>query len=521
MGARREGWAVGIAIGLVAIACARRAAAQESLDEIAGGGNASTATTKTVEVNGYLSNRFSYTHVDPGASPAWSGDVPSLSELLEGNVQLKVHLGQSAFAYADISLFLQGGWLFYTRAPDGGRQDADDPTLPGNVDIHDRPSLRPYMVASELYLSWSPKSWLNVLIGRKRIVWGSGVAWNPTDLINPLKDPTDPNLQRAGAWVLRVELPFEKFTISALAAPSILYSQSGLPVSALKYPEYPSAEAKAGLFPNPRDDAYHYLVAARLYALLFDADVNLVYYFSNQYQDGFNNHHRIGASFSRYFFTDYELHVEALFQRGSPRQFPDHACAGGGFCNPNTALTASKLDKDAIYPRVLAGFRTMFKDEAVLALEYYYQGDGDSDLEFSDRVKLLAKLSAFIPTGIVPASLYQQLTPAGSGQGGSLPSRFGFDPLRRHYLIASYSKPHIHDDWSVMLVAMIGLRDLSGLISPSVTWNVREWLNLSLWGYVPIRWIPVGQAQVNGQSYSEFGLAPFDFRLMFEARAFY
>lgn len=498
-------------VGLVAlVALARGAAAQESLDEIAGAGanSTSSSTAKTVEVNGYVSNRLSYTHVDPGISPVWSGDTPSLSELLEGNVQLKVHLGKTAFAYADLSLFVQGGWLYYTRAPDGGRQDADDPNLPGNADVHDRPSLRPFITASELYVSWTPKSWLNLLVGRKRIVWGSGVAWNPMDVLNPPKDPTDPNLQRAGAWNLRVELPFEKFTVTALAAPAVLYSVSGIPSSVLKYPDYPFAEAKAGLIPDARDDAFHYLLAARLYALVFDADVNLVYYFSNRFQDGFENHSRVGFSFSRYFFTDYELHVEAMFQQGSARSFVDHGCITGGACaSPQAMLGTSKLDSKTIYPRVLVGFRTMFKDESTLSIEYYYQGDGDSDLEFEDRVRALKKLSQLIPLGVV--------------QTGSLPARFGFDPLRRHYLIASFMKPRIKDDWTVSVAALVGLRDLSGMIVPSVAWNAKEWLNLTLYGYVPIRWIPVGQAQVDGQSYSEFGLAPIDFRVMFEARAFY
>ena len=59
------------------------------------------------------------------------------------------------------------------------------------------------------------------------------------------------------------------------------------------------------------------------------------------------------------------------------------------------------------------------------------------------------------------------------------------------------------------------------MVSPTVSWNVREWLTLSLYGFVPIRGIPVGQAEIDGKSYSEYSLLPFDFRAMFEARAYY
>ena len=495
---------------LLAGALAGRGRAQESLDDIAGASDKEGAAkesadkkAKTVEVNGYLVNRLSGSLIDPGASAAPTQDFPSLRDMLEANVQLKVHLGDKAFIYGDLSLFVQGGWLYYTRDPQGGGRVA--------VDDHDVPSLRPQIITSELYASYSPKPWLNLLAGKKRIVWGSGVAFNPTDLINPPKDPTDPNLQRAGAWLARAELPFEKFTVSALFSPTTLYTANGLPYAMMKYPSFKSAENLADQAHNPdvRDEDYHYLVAGRLYALLFDADVSLMYFFSNKYQDGFANKSRIGASFSRYFFTDYELHVDAMFQKGSARSFVDHACATGGACaNPLAAYSASKIDKDAIYSRVLVGGRTVFRDESSLSVEYYYQGDGDSDLEFDDRVRALLLARTLIEkTGLTV-------------QNG-LPTRFGFDPLRRHYLIASYSKPRIHDDWTITGVLIAGLRDLSGLANLRVDWSAKEWLTLSASGYVPIRWVPVGQTTVDGKSYSEFGLTPYDFQVMFEARAFY
>jgi hypothetical protein len=93
--------------------------------------------------------------------------------------------------------------------------------------------------------------------------------------------------------------------------------------------------------------------------------------------------------------------------------------------------------------------------------------------------------------------------------------------LRRHYLILSYSKPRIHDDWTVAAVLVAGLRDLSGVFSPSVTWNAREWLNFGLYGYVPIRGLGVGEARVGESTYSEYGLSPYAFRVLFEARAYY
>jgi hypothetical protein len=453
------------------------------------------APREKAQVNGYISQRVAYQQITPDV-PVATRDLPSLATLTEANLQLKVNLGpRGSFAYADLSLVSQGGWLFYEDDGNGGR---------ARVPSHDVPALHPAVVPSELYLSLSPRSWLNLLVGKKRITWGAGFAFNPTDLINPPKDPTDPNYQRAGNWLARVELPFEKFTLSALFAPQALYTQSGLPYALVRYPDYAPATGT-----DTRDQTSHYLLAGRLYALLANTDVNLIYYFSNAYQDDFRDKSRLGLSLSRYFFTDYELHAEALLTRGSARSFPAHACVNDpAACPAGSALAASKTDSKAFYPRVIVGTRRMFADESLLSVEYYYQRDGYSDLEFADAVALQSYAKS-LPSAVSASA------------GSALPQRYAFDPLRRHYLIVSYSKPRIADDWTVGAVLIAGLRDASGLLSPSVAWNVREWLNLGLYGFVPIHGLGIGEAHLAGDSFSEYGLSPYAFRVLFEARAYY
>jgi len=161
--------------------------------------NAAPGNEAAPELNGYVSNRLAYSHI--GSSGLISNrDMPSVLELLEGNIQLRVDLGSKQnFMYADASLFDQGGWLFHTDGTDRLTVNAG----------HDIPTLHPFFIPSEIYLSLSARPWLNFLVGKKRIIWGSGLAFNPTNLMSPAKDPTDPNLQRAGNWVARVELPFE------------------------------------------------------------------------------------------------------------------------------------------------------------------------------------------------------------------------------------------------------------------------------------------------------------------------
>jgi len=449
----------------------------------------------SAEVNGYASQRLAYQHITP-AVPVSTRDTPSLAEFAEVNLQLRVELGRkSVFAYADLSCVYQGGWIFYEDDGAGGR---------ASVANHDVPSLHPFVVPSELYLSASLRPWMNLLVGKKRLTWGAGFAFNPTDLVNPPKDPTDPNYQRAGNWIARLEFPFEKFTLSALFAPQALYTQSGIPYAFMRYPGYPPASGG-----DPRDQSSHYLLAGRIYALVANADINLIYYFSNAYQDAFRNKSRIGLSFSRYFFTDYELHVEALLARGSSRQFPIHACADDpSSCTPSSMLTTSKTEDNAFNPRLILGTRRLFADESQFSLEYYFQGDGYSDGEFADAVKLRAVAKNLPST-------------AQSASDNALPQRYSFDPLRRHYLILSYSKPRIFDDWTINAVLIAGLRDVSGLVSPSVVWSAREWLSLGVYGYLPIHGLGIGEVQVMNGTWSEYAMAPYAFRVLFEARAYY
>jgi hypothetical protein len=339
------------------------------------------------------------------------------------------------------------------------------------------------------------------------------MAFNPTDLINPPKDPTDPSLQRAGAYMVQVEVPLEKYAFTLLASPAVLKQQSGLPQAVLAWPKW-----------DRQDTELHYLVAARAYALVADADVNLMLFHSNLYGDAFENKTRLGFSFSRYFFTDYELHVEGLVGFGSARRYPAGECLEDRFSVLRCALTrqpfftAKRLQEEKLRPRILAGTRYMFGDESLLSVEYLYQSDGLKPEEFQEYVNGLSLLRVAREFGVDPSLV----DPRGSGDVG-LPQKFSFEPLGRHYAFISYQKPKIRDDFTFNVVVMASLQDLSGLISPSLSWSATEWMTLTLSGFVP--WagpkrfaatVPESDVKV-----SEFGLLPIEYRGLLQARLFY
>jgi hypothetical protein len=330
------------------------------------------------EVTGYVESRTQYSRSRVrGLLP--TDAQPEVQQLLELNAQPRHEYRPGGFVAADLSLFLQGAWRY--RGLDEQGQEV-------GVPVREASAARPFVSLSELYLSHEVVPALHLLAGKKRILWGTGWAYNPTDLLNPPKDPTDPSSQRVGAYMLRVEVPLEKYTFSFVASPAVLEQESGLPRALLVYPEWRSLDREA-----------HYLLAARAYALVANADLNLMLFHSNLYGDDFEDKTRLGFSFSRYFFDVYELHLEALVGRGSARNYPTPGCldspeaAVDCFQRGAPLIAQRRLDEQRLRPRILVGTRYQFSDESLLSAEYLYQADGLKRSEFQDVVNGLSLLS--------------------------------------------------------------------------------------------------------------------------------
>ena len=464
-----------------------------------------TAPALAAEVTGYVESRTQYSRSRvQGLLP--TGTHPEVQQLLELNVQPRVEYRPGGFVAADLSLFLHGAWRY---------RGLDEAGNEVSVPAREATAARPFVSLSELYLSHEVVPALHLLAGKKRVLWGSGWAYNPTDLLNPPKDPTDPTSQRVGAYMLRVEVPLEKYTFTLLASPAVLAQESGLPRALLIHPSW-----------NQRDDELHYLVVARAYALVADSDLNLMIFHSNLYRDAFESKTRLGLSFSRYFFEDYELHVEALVGKGSARNYPTPGClnsreaAADCFMRGEPLISRRRIDEGKLRPRIITGTRYMFSDESLLSVEYLYQADGLKRSEFQDVVNGLSLLRSARELGVDPEQVLGELL-GGSEEG--LPQRFRFEPIARHYAFFSYQKPKIRDDFTVSATLVANLQDLSGLLAPSVAWSTTEWMTLTLSGFVPISGPSSRAATVpeTGEKASEFSLVPISYRVLFQARLFY
>lgn len=433
-------------------------------------------------------------YVDSRTTGAWTqlDGAPGLTELFEANAQLKVTPHEKVTFFADTSLFWQGAWFVQ-----GGDRDLAN--------------YRPTAVISEAYVDLPLQEHFRVLVGKKRIVWGSGLSFNPTDALNPAKDPTDPTFQRAGAWLGQVEWGFERAAISLVAAGKTTRQYAGLPTALVVYPDVPSAEVARGAATDDRDKEAHFVFTGRLYVLAGDVDVNLIYAYSNLYNDAFKTKSKLGLSLSRV-FGGLEVHAEAMAYTGSSKVQVDSRCVDAPVAcvvSGIPVITRPDLDATWLNAQALLGARYQFDDGSMLAAEYYFNGEGQDGVGF----RRLASLSLQFP------ALAQQALGASTDPG--TPQKFTLNAIRRHYVVLQASKPRLWDDWTISGSVLMGLEDLSMQLVPQVQWAPKEWLQLTLAAYLPVAGLDSEAVTANDKTYGQFTLSPFQTRVMFQARAFF
>ena len=439
-----------------------------------------------------------------------ANDSAHLQELTEANLQLKLSWPSGTLAYVDASFVHQRGWMYWGADKTGARVRVAD---------HDVPSLRPAAIVSEAYAIWAPHDRFNVTLGKKRVLWGPGLAWNPTDLLNPPKDPTDPALQRAGTWLARAEIPMDTWTLSLVGAAKTTRQFGGLPSGLVWSPDnLPAGEVS--------DDRPHFAGAARLYALVAETDLNAMLYLTQLYNDAFEYKPRLGFSASHVFFNALEAHAEVLVQTGSARSYIDPACTAGMpemiacVASGKSAVGYTQLVEGQYRVKSLLGVRYQFGENAAVSAEWFYNGEGYKEEEFKALAQALALRRDTARMGLtLPASAMGSFGPSTSDPG--TPQKFAFEPLRRNYLFLSYMHPQLADDFTINTVVILGLSDLSGQFAPQLTWSAREWLNLTVGGFIALPGVASLGVLAGGSQWTEYGLQPSLGRAFVSARAFF
>ncbi len=304
---------------------------------------------------------------------------------------------------------------------------------------------------SELYLSISVTRWLDLQAGRKIEKWGTGYAWNPTGVVNPAKNPSDPNDRRnvfRGVDMLGADLFVKGWNVSLLAVPQLDWSK------------------RSGAF----------LVstgwAARAYKLVKDTDLSLTFSGGK----GLPTHQ--GVSASRVFGNALELHAEVAAFQDDLRVVPaSRAIESGGRRSA----------------QVLLGGQYTFPHNVNLIAEYFHSGAGLDQREWDQFREEVRDGQMTLRMGDATPLLQQNLW---------------FAPLRmgQNYSFGRLSWPIRLNKLELEVMTITSLRDGSSIIRPGITWKFHPnwslyWLQSRFVGGVATEF---GQLQVS--RISDFGL---------------
>jgi hypothetical protein len=307
----------------------------------------------------------------------------------------------------------------------------------------------------EGYVTLTPTASLTVDVGKKRLLWGKGYAWNPSGFINRPKDPDDPALTLEGRTLLGVDL------IKSFAAGPV----TNMGLTALVLPVIDDwANKELG------DDG-DLNTAVKLYLLWRDTDLELIGL------DGPQQPRSIGFGFARNLAENIAVHGEAAWQRKAARLVLD---AAGG-------VHRERKDRFGF----LLGARYLNALDTTFILEYYRNGAGYDRSEIQDffiyqraafeRWQTLGDAAAMQRADQVTRPYYQQ-------------RNYGRDYV---YLKISQKEPLDLLYFTPWAATVVNLNDGSFNLQPGLTWAPLTDVELNLRVGIPV-----------GPGRTEFGEKP-------------
>ncbi len=275
---------------------------------------------------------------------------------------------------------------------------------------------------NEAYWNISITPWLDFFAGRKIEKWGTGYGWNPTGVVNPPKDPRDPNDRRdtyRGVDEIGVDLFLKNWNVSLHGVPVIRWSGQG----------------------DRRLLGTGW--AARAYRLIKGVDLSLTA------SGGSGLPNSQGLSVSRVFGKALELHAEAAMFQNTIRYVP--------------ASNSFELERRN-HAEVLVGGQYTFPHFVNVTLEYYHNGGGLSSSQWLNFERYAQLGASDLAIGN-PATLT------------NANRQFDLMNMGRDYLFQRYAWPIRLNKLEFETIVISNLRDGSTAIRPGIYWKVRpNWL---------------------------------------------
>lgn len=304
---------------------------------------------------------------------------------------------------------------------------------------HDRLRLK------ELYLNLSVNSNWDVTAGKKILKWGTGYAWTPTGVLDPVRDPRDPTdrlSQYEGRELIEIRGTYGSHNVEAVYSSPRIFSK---------------------LQTRSREDQW----AVKFNSLYRKLDYSLIASFG-----GLRAANRYGANATYVLGSSLEVHGEFIAQRGSRLLYPQAIALEDPLVTPSTPSYAPlKEHDDAIYVRALAGANYTFPTGWNLVVEYYKDQHGltvlererlDSFVRFNEEQYRLLSAPTLSTVTLPAANLLWTLQGIG-----------GFNRAR-DYLFTRIARDRLANKWNLENIAIFSLRDGSSIWIPHLGFDFSE-----------------------------------------------
>ena len=292
------------------------------------------------------------------------------------------------------------------------------------------------IVLQEGYLSLEPSPSIALNAGKEVVQWGKGYAFNPVAFVSRTKDPDNPTEALEGYVVAKADL------IKSYEGPlkTLAFTPVILPV--------------VGSINDDFGKPDHINIAAKLYFLLWDTDVDLLFF------TGQSRTTRYGIDFARNIKTNFGVHGELALITD--------------FLKKSINSQGNLATEESDILRFLFGMRYLTANEITYIIEYYHNGggidkeDAENFFRFADQA-----YDTFLSTGdSSPLTRTAQLSQATLATA---------KPMRDYlYFRASWKEPFDILYFIPAVTSIVNLTDRSLSLTPELLYTPKTNLQFRL-----------------------------------------